>query len=89
MPGLVWTTFRTLVLSGLAFRRYLIAYIRGRVFLSLITVFLRSCFSLFKKYQDRRPASNVDPYLATAKIMDTVSENVDAPPALRKDKEAA
>lgn len=39
--------------------------------------------------EDRRPASNADPYLATSKIMKTVSENVKAPPALRKDKETA
>jgi glutamine synthetase len=40
-------------------------------------------------FEDRRPASNVDPYLATGKIMDTVMENVKAPAAVRKDKEAA
>jgi len=40
-------------------------------------------------FEDRRPASNVDPYVATAKIMSTIMEKVDAPPALRKDKAAA
>jgi glutamine synthetase len=40
-------------------------------------------------FEDRRPASNVDPYVATAKIMSTVMENVDAPAATRKDKAAA
>jgi glutamine synthetase len=43
----------------------------------------------FGYFEDRRPASNVDPYLATGKIMDTIMENVKAPPALRKDKAAA
>lgn len=40
-------------------------------------------------FEDRRPASNVDPYLACGKIMKTIMEKVEAPPALRKDKEAA
>ena len=40
-------------------------------------------------FEDRRPASNVDPYAATGKIMKTTMENVKAPPALRKDKKAA
>ncbi len=40
-------------------------------------------------FEDRRPASNVDPYIATGKIMKTVMEKIKAPSALRKDKEAA
>ena len=40
-------------------------------------------------FEDRRPASNVDPYVATGKIMTTVMEKVKAPAAVRKDKEAA
>ena len=40
-------------------------------------------------FEDRRPASNVDPYIATGKIMKTVMEKVKAPAATRKDKDAA
>lgn len=40
-------------------------------------------------FEDRRPASNVDPYIATGKIMSTIMENFVPPAALRKDKEAA
>jgi len=41
-------------------------------------------------FEDRRPASNVDPYIASGKIMDTVSADfVPAAPALRKDKDVA
>ena len=38
-------------------------------------------------FEDRRPASNVDPYVATGKIMHTISEDVTVPKAVRKDKE--
>jgi len=40
-------------------------------------------------FEDRRPASNVDPYVATAKILDTITADFVPPPALRKDREAA
>eukprot|EP01041_Mallomonas_annulata_P010674 gene10674-22277_t len=40
-------------------------------------------------FEDRRPASNADPYLATGKIMSTIMEEISVPPALRKDKAAA
>ena len=43
----------------------------------------------FGYFEDRRPASNVDPYLATGKIMMTVMEDIIAPAAERKDKAAA
>jgi glutamine synthetase len=37
-------------------------------------------------FEDRRPASNVDPYLACGKIMSTIMEDCNPPPAVRKDK---
>jgi glutamine synthetase len=40
-------------------------------------------------FEDRRPASNVDTYVATGKIMKTIMEKVTPPAALRKDKKAA
>lgn len=44
----------------------------------------------FGYFEDRRPASNVDPYIASSKIMSTITADfVPEKPAVRKDKEAA
>jgi glutamine synthetase len=40
-------------------------------------------------FEDRRPASNADPYLVIGKICETVCEDVDAPVIAPKDKESA
>lgn len=40
-------------------------------------------------FEDRRPASNCDPYVVTGKIMATVMEDVDAPEIAPMDKSQA
>lgn len=40
-------------------------------------------------FEDRRPASNADPYIVTGKIFSTVMEDIDAPVILAKDREHA
>jgi glutamine synthetase len=40
-------------------------------------------------FEDRRPASNADPYVVTSKIMETITADFTPSPALRKDREEA
>jgi glutamine synthetase len=40
-------------------------------------------------FEDRRPASNADPYIVTGKIFETITADFDAPVIAPKDKDAA
>jgi glutamine synthetase len=40
-------------------------------------------------FEDRRPASNADPYLVTGKIFETITDDFDAPEIAPKDRDMA